>query len=552
MVVQVIMRTVNVLHFSDMHLKFDSEVEFDSFLQNMRECISKFNIPIHLITITGDLVDKGNVQDFSQFCERFITPISQDIKCPKNHIFCVPGNHDAQRDNSILGLRKAYEADNSTGLCFYIPKADIRKILTRFDDFSSIHEILHPEKQKMKSYGVDLLTIADINIALIRINSAIYSHDQDDYQKLGVSKFQLDDLVRQYKAITASNKIDLSIALMHHPDDWLRTDEREQLWHYFTTKGKLPVDVIFHGHTHESKIAGKIDLDSFILSLVTGTTYEFGDKKKSGFTACRFAVYQIDLEQKEIQGNLYITNNNGKFVPDTSSYNSVNIDGSFCIPYNQQAFKKTKSVSFPIPINNHINICDKHVEILDEMIGRMWEFEKACRRHIDAFSMVPKEEFEKDNTPIIKDWFMSIASSARTCLFSKCELDDVRVHFRVYNKNVRAHIHFCATIGEQQLTPIAWNSSNNLIFHAFEQKRSLVKSSNPGAFFDTNGEWDDFLTVPVFDKYHGNEIPKYSFGISIKGNNKELLSKKLELLSFMRIESLIDSIHASFRRRYLV
>lgn len=543
------MRKINVLHLSDLHLKYDNEVEFDSFLQNMRECILKINIPIQLITITGDLIDKGNVRDFSQFCEKFIIPISQEAKCPTSHVFCVPGNHDAQRDENILALRKKYEADDKTGLGPSIKREEIRRIIARFEDFSSVNETLHPDKRNMKSYGVDLLSIDDLNIALIRINSAIYSHDQDDYQKLGISKIQLDDLVKQYKAIRTSNKIDLSIALMHHPDDWLRKDEREQLWHYFTAKGKLPVDVIFHGHTHESKIAGKIDLDSFILSLVTGTTYEVGNKVSSGFSSCRFAVYQIDLEKNEIEGSLFITNKNGKFVPDTSSYNSVNNDGSFCIPYSQEAFKKTSTVSFPIPIDHQINITDNHVKMLDEMVGRMWEFEKACRRHVDAFSSVPKEEFEKDNTPIIKDWFMSIASSARTCLFDKNEIDDVRAHFRIYNEG--AHIHFCATIGERQLTPIIWNSSNNLIFHAFEQRRSLVKSSNPGAFFDTNGEWDDFLTVPIFDKYHGNEIPKYSFGISIKGNNKELLSKKLELLSFMRIESLIDSIHASFRRRYL-
>lgn len=543
------MRKINILHLSDLHLKYDNMVEFDSFLGKIKECISTINVPVQLITITGDLVDRGNVGDFQNFYEKFIIPISEMSNCPTNHIFCVPGNHDAQRDANILKLRKDYEANDSTGLGPGIKREEIRRIISRFEDFSYVNEQLHPEKRKMKSYGVDLLSIENINIALIRINSAIYSHDEDDFQKLGISKIQLDDLVTEYKTISTNKNIDLSIALMHHPDDWLRKDEREQLWEYFTNKEKLPVDIIFHGHTHESKIAGKIDLDSFILSLVTGTTYEFGNKMSSGFSSCRCAVYQIDLEKKELQGSLYITNNKGKFVPDTTSYNSVNNEGSFCIPYSQDAYKKASRVSFPIPINHHTNISDDHVKMLDEMIGRMWEFEKACRRQVDAFSGVPKEEFEKDNTSIIKDWFVSIASSARTCLFDKSEIDDVRVHFRIYNEG--AHVHFCATIGERQLTPIVWSSGNNLIFHAFEQRRSLVKSSNPNVFFDTKGDWDDFLTIPIFDKYHGNEIPKYSFGISIKGNNKDLLSKKLELLSFMRIESLIDSIHASFRRRYL-
>ena len=112
------------------------------------------------------------------------------------------------------------------------------------------------------------------------------------------------------------------------------------------------------------------------------------------------------------------------------------------------------------------------------------------------------------------------------------------------------HIHFCATLGEKQITPIKWGNDVNLIFHAFEQKRSLVRRLNSKLCFDTKSEWRNFITVPIFEKYNGNEIPLYSFGISVKGDNNVLI-QKLELLSFLRIEALIDSIYASFRRRYL-
>lgn len=544
------MNNLNVLHLSDLHLKYDNEVDFNSFWENMKDCIEKIDVPIHLITITGDLVDKGNVSDFAKFYEKFLKPLSKVSKCPESNIFCVPGNHDAERDSNIFDMRQQFDKDSNSGSHFRIKKSEIRKVISRFEDFDEFNKLLHPSSTTQKGYGVEFVTVSDINVALVQINSAIYSHDEQDYQKLGLSKVQLDDLVKQYKLIKDNNNIDITIALMHHPDDWLRKDEKEHMWSYFSSKDKLPIDIVLHGHTHESKIAGKIDLDSFVLSLVTGTTYELGNKETSVFNSCRFALYSFDINNNEIQGKLYITNSKGKFVPDTSSYNSVNNDGCFCIPYNQRAFQNKNNVCrLPVPIDNHVMINEEYIKLFNDMVARMWDFEKACRRQLDAFSSVPKTEFERNNSAVIKDWFMNIASCARTCLFDESEVGNVRAHFRTFHDN--KHIHFCATLGERQITPIEWNSGNNLIFHAYDQKRSLVKSSNPNIYFDTNGEWDDFLTVPIFEKYNGNEIPTYSFGISIKGTSKEVLSKKLEILSFMRIESLIDSMYASFRRRYL-
>lgn len=540
------MKKINVLHFSDLHLQYDNEVEFDSFFQKIKNCILEIKSQIHLITITGDLIDKGKVSDFSNFYQKFIVPISEVSKCPISNIFCVPGNHDAERDTNIPSLREEFKNNEKTGLHFGIKKGEFRKICARFQDFDDFNHKLHPNS---KSYGVDLIKLDNINIALIRLNSAVYSHDKDDYQNLGISKLQLDDLTKQYKCIKEQNDISLSIALMHHPDEWLRSDEKEHMWDYFTSTEKLPVDIIMHGHTHESKIAGKIDLDSFVLSLVTGTTYENGNKEEDPFNSCRFALYGIDIEEKTIQGNLYIANNKGKFVPDTTSYNSVNHDGGFWIPYDKSAFEKTSSLNLPVPIDHHIKMSNDHVEIFDDMVNKVWEFEKACRRHLDSFASVPEAEFKKNKDAILKDWFVSIANCARNCLFDSQENDDVRAHFRVYENG--KHVHFCATIGERQITPIEWKNGNNLIFHAYDKKRSLVKSLNPKIFFDTKGEWNDFLTVPIFYQYNGKEIPKYSFGISIKGNNKAVLSKKLEILSFLRFEALIDSLCASFYRYYL-
>ena len=542
------MSRFNVLHFSDLHLRFKNDVELNDFINNINKCITEIKEPIHFITITGDLIDKGNVADFDKFYEKFIKSISDVTKCAHEKIFCVPGNHDAERDKTIYDMRQQFEDDENTGLCFDIERKDFRKLISRYEDFENFIKKIHPENYKEKTYGVDYIVIDGIGIAIIRINSSIYTHDNEDYQKLGLSRLQLDELTENYNKVKENNKIDITIALMHHPEYWLREDERGYMWEYFTSE-KLPVDLIFHGHTHEGKIAGKIDLDSFTLSLVTGTTYESGQKEKKSFTSCRFALYTIDIEEKFITGRLFITNSKGKFIPDLTSYNSVNNEGVFCIPYDKVVLKRKDKVRLPLQINKYKFIDNEYVEMIDEMTEKMWDFEKACRRQLDSFNYVPKPEFEMREEAILKDWFMSIASCAKNCLFNSSDIENVRAHFRIYENG--EHKHFCATIGERQITPIVWNHENNLIFHSYDKKRSLVKSLNPNLFYDTKGEWVDFLTVPINEKINENEIPKYSFGISIKGNNNEILTRQLEILSFLRIESLIDSLIASFRRRYL-
>ena len=415
------MSNINILHLSDLHLKYDDEVDYSAFLNKMQECIGNIDKPIHIITITGDLVDKGNTDDFNNFFSKFIEPISKISKCPKENIFCVPGNHDATRDSYISELRNKYDSDNCTGSHFEIDDLNFRKVTTRFEYFDDFDKKLHSSNPTTKGYGVSTISVNNLNVAVVQINSAIYSHDDSDYKKLGLSKAQLDILTKKYKELKEQNNIDFSIALMHHPEDWLRQDERENMWKYFSSKDKLPIDLILHGHIHEGRIAGKIDLDNFVLSLVTGTTYEYGNKKTSPFNLCRFAFYEVCMDQNEINGKLFITNKNGKFVPDTSSYNSVNNDGCFSIPYNIEAFRKKKSVNLPVPINEHTSINNCEINIFDDMVNKLWDFEKSCRRHLDAFSSVPKEEFKKNERAVIKDWFMSIASCARNSLFEPDE-----------------------------------------------------------------------------------------------------------------------------------
>ncbi len=544
------MNKINVLHLSDLHLTFNNDVNYNDFLNNLEKCITDYKDKIHIIAITGDIINKGEVKDFEKCYNNFILKIAEIAKCEANMIFCVPGNHDAVRDSDIVEYRKKYIEANKNTVSYDIKKQEFRKVLTRFEDYTDFYKKFHSDNNSLKSYGVDFVEIKGYNIVVVRVNSALYTHDENDYKELSLTQIQLDELSKEYNKIKKDKSIDLTIALIHHPDDWLIEESRKQFWNYLKNDNKLPVDIILHGHTHEGKITGRLNLDTFILSLVTGTTYEEGNKEKAGLVSsmCRLSFYRIDIDEKFIDGKLFIANNNGTFIPDRSNYDSVGNDGSFGIVFDKAAISEPSRIKMPFPIENSKKINQEYVEILDETIRDMWKFHQKCKLQFDAIINQASDNCKDDQ--IIKDAFLNIAFCAKTSLFTKKQGENVRIHFRKYNGN--EHEHFCATLGQRIITPIKWNNGKNLIFHAYNNKRSLVKSLNEELYFDTNGEWKDFLTVPIWTHpYNKQKIPMYGFGISIKGDNSAELTMKLEVLSFLRIEELINSLIEDFCRFYL-
>lgn len=76
------MRELTVLHLSDLHLRFDDMVEYDAFVKKLVKCISDYQKQIHMIVITGDLIDKGKTVDFVKCYDSFISKISKAAHCP--------------------------------------------------------------------------------------------------------------------------------------------------------------------------------------------------------------------------------------------------------------------------------------------------------------------------------------------------------------------------------------------------------------------------------------------------------------------------------------
>lgn len=583
---------VNILHMSDLHLSKFDDSDYISFLTYIEDRIKKCGYKPNIIIITGDIVDRGNSKIYRNVHERFIQPLQKYTEC--DNIFFTPGNHDAMRSNNVYNVLKKNNwvtSRDDNGKMNILTESDEKEfnlkalhnkqinifehysdeeyqgLLTRYADFVDFYRLIDPTVYR--SYGVKQISIGGSStskctiVRIIYINSAILSHDYNDYQRLVVSEKQLNDIFQEINEKNFDSP-DLSIAIMHHPLDWLTIYERNLLLKFFSDQSKLPIDILFNGHTHECKLCNIIDLDTGIVNFITGSAYNEmhmpGETK--GYRNCRMAYYSVNTDEKIISGELSILNSadKTKFVPDTSRYSSVNNDGKFVQIYGEKLQELIHSAySITIPVNKKRIVGKDTLESKSGLYNKIWKSvdsvgkknKQLSKRYSESVLKVKPNEQEEFNIKvnILKEWLTIIATTIKTNIFENdTDNSDVRVHFRRYDSKEDRHIELVSTYGEGKLTPIPWSENNNLIFHAFEKKCSLVKSCNPNAIFDTgNNTWLDFLSASFYDREVDEEIrPLLSFGISVKGNNAKVYSEYLQLLSNLCIEKFIEVMCTNF------
>ena len=94
---------MNILHITDFHLDNIEKGEvlrkdfYDEYINILLEEMNKNNDQnIDIIAITGDLVEKGNFNNFDHAVE-IISYLSKQLKVSEQKIFICPGNHDVDR-----------------------------------------------------------------------------------------------------------------------------------------------------------------------------------------------------------------------------------------------------------------------------------------------------------------------------------------------------------------------------------------------------------------------------------------------------------------------
>lgn len=92
------MDKIRILHISDLHYDQSNE-DMQKIIESFFDDIIKQG-EIDIIIFSGDLVQKGDKNLFSEVKENFINPLLEKLNLTKNDFFIVPGNHETNREKT--------------------------------------------------------------------------------------------------------------------------------------------------------------------------------------------------------------------------------------------------------------------------------------------------------------------------------------------------------------------------------------------------------------------------------------------------------------------
>jgi predicted MPP superfamily phosphohydrolase len=257
---------MRIVHLSDIHLSEDNYTEFDN---NYRDAlINDLNnyyssIPIDLIVITGDLVDKGGyslfkIKGFENyenpydiFKKIFIEPISEQLGIPLHQFLFIPGNHDIDEKGILLYDENALSKNiNSQNIKKYLSENHgfiHNQRIKKFKDFEKEYHKDNSNYEYTTNQSTYFYEKTGLKIGFILVNDSWRCKSiklKNDSEKLFFGEQQLYDGLNHLESINT----DLNICLLHHSvDDYAESS---------SVKGILQrkkIELFLYGHFHNTQ-----------------------------------------------------------------------------------------------------------------------------------------------------------------------------------------------------------------------------------------------------------------------------------------------------------
>jgi len=247
-----------ILHITDLHFGYEGKEKpgakaqrincLDSLLNEISELDSQWKPTI--ICITGDLVWCGAANDFDE-AELWLDKLLQKCDLDYSKVILCPGNHEVDQSKAKKFSRPstALEADE----CLAYPIADhYLEPFAEYIKFCKKTGVSTLELGKTKPSLVGTCTINGIRFVVL--NSAWFSKDKEDKDKLwlGLPHLELMQSNQQISVLQGSQNPPITVALMHHPLDWLNSEEQNTFSGRKDTKDYLAkrCHILLTGHTH--------------------------------------------------------------------------------------------------------------------------------------------------------------------------------------------------------------------------------------------------------------------------------------------------------------
>lgn len=270
------MREIAWLHVSDIHIRQRDEWSQDVVLRALADSIRKRRdqgLSLDFILATGDLAFAGK-QDEYKLVKHFFDELVSASGVPKEHIFCIPGNHDVNRDRQKLcfqGARSALTSPNAVDPVLAPDSDDLATLMLRQEGYRAFQtSYFGGQARTVTPDGlayVSSLAIDDVVFAIVGLNSAwLAEGGKADHGNLLIGERQA------INAFDAANKLDahIVIGMAHHPLHLLREFDRSAATRHITRSCYF-----YHcGHLHQPESQGAGFDPSACLTVAAGACFE--------------------------------------------------------------------------------------------------------------------------------------------------------------------------------------------------------------------------------------------------------------------------------------
>ena len=294
------MTTLSWLHLSDLHsctpkFSWDAERVTDTLVADLRLLQAEHGLRPDLLFFTGDAAFgeigtkpeqklRGQFERFATFLNAVCGAFEPEIVL--ENVFLVPGNHDVNRqkvsraDTFWLDQQKALDPVLSVVKDGGFEWQRLAERLKNYGSFLKKYKLDHLFDDRKRLIWSTVREVGGLSVGVAGFNSAWSCGRDGERGKLWMAgKYQQGVLRPKIK------DADFSIALMHHPPDWLVEYENPDFGRGLEQDFKF----LLHGHEHRDWVQSTA---TGYTVLAGGACYERSDSERNGYN-----LVQLDLER---------------------------------------------------------------------------------------------------------------------------------------------------------------------------------------------------------------------------------------------------------------